>query len=47
MASKFAENYDFFEKMAKKSQIFFGQPTTRNFEFKMLKLHENHLKTNV
>ena len=53
LTSKFAENSDFLRKWQKitllvnnvKKKI--GQPTTRNFELKMLKLHEDHLKTNV
>ena len=40
----------FFQKMAK-NDIFdqknFGLSTKRNFKIKILKLHENHLKTNV
>ena len=50
MASKFAENYDILRKQ-QKTTFFgrkkFGQPTKGNHELKMLKLDENHLKTNV
>ena len=48
--SKLADNYDLLRKMAKTTflvKTFFKQPTKQNFELKMLKLHENHLKTNV
>ena len=38
-----AKNHFFGQKVKKN----FGQPTTRNLELKMLKLNENHLKTNV
>ena len=51
LASKFAENYDFFLRKWQKNHFFgqkgqknFGQPTTRNFELKMLKLLKNHLR---
>ena len=47
---KFYQKCHFFEKMAKSHFLvkkILGQPTKHNFELKMLKLLENHVKTKV
>ena len=46
----FCQKLQYFEKMVNKITFLvktFGQYTKHNFELKLLKLHENHIKKNV
>ena len=50
LISNFTKNYNFLRKWQKITflvKTILGQPTKHNFELKMLKLLENHVKTKV